>query len=89
MGPIPAPVAIRRRDLNKGAKDRKFAAGGLRIQIFLGGLAMMFFVQSPAAEMMISAVCMSGEGMVAKACHSKMGMRLELKCAVDVYGIEA
>jgi hypothetical protein len=32
-GPIPAPVAIRRRESNNGAKERKFLVAGLRSQM--------------------------------------------------------
>lgn len=48
---------------------------------------MMFLVQSPAAETMMSALNPSFDGTVAKACHSSTGERL--KRAVEVYGISA
>ena len=47
----------------------------------------MDFVQSPAADMMMSAVKWLEEGIVAKACHSFSGEML--KRDVDVYGISA
>ena len=72
IGPIPAPVATRRRELNRGARVRKLSIGGCRIQSSVGGEAMMDFVQSPACEMMILDA-VDEIGMVAKACHSVKG----------------
>lgn len=72
MGPMPAPVATRRSEVNSGAKARKLSVGGRRIQSLVGGDAMMDFVQSPACEMMILHA-VEEMGMVAKACHSVQG----------------
>jgi hypothetical protein len=86
-GPIPAPVPTRRRELKSGAKERKFLAAGLRSQRWVGGDAMIDFVQSPAWEMTMYAEELVGVeeamiGMVAKACHSRSGLRE--KRVVDV-----
>lgn len=84
-GPIPAPVATRSRELNSGAKERKFLAAGLRTQMWVGGDLIIAFVQSPAWEMTMYAKGLSEEGehgMVAKACHSRTG--LSEKRVVDV-----
>ena len=72
IGPIPAPVATRRRELKIGASVRKFCAGGWRIQRWGGGEARRSVVQSPAFEMSNLAVALL-TGMVANACHSVSG----------------
>lgn len=88
MGPIPAPVATRRRELKSGAKVRKLDVGGARSQRCDGGLARTLRVQSPAALTMILAVPVpSAAGIVANACHSASGQ--VLKRQVDVYRISA
>lgn len=98
MGPIPAPVATRRMELNSGAKVRKLCVGGWRIQRCVGGWETMERVQSPAAEMIMDAQSEAGDvvvedevlsvdwgglGIVAKACHSVSGLMLKRK--VDVW----
>lgn len=87
IGPMPAPVATSRTELKRGVKVRKLAVGGVRMYMCVGGCAMTSLVQSPAAEMMMSALKPSRDGTVAKACHSSSGERL--KRAVEVYGMLA
>lgn len=79
---MPAPVATRRREEKRGVRARKFWVGGLRIQRVGGGALMMVRVQSPAWETMMVAEVVSGEGVVAKACHSSRGERENLTVEV-------
>lgn len=81
QGPIPEPVATRTTFLKRGAMARTPQAGIPRFQMCVGILDIVSPVQSPAFEMTREKPFVPGFAMVAKACHSRRGLR-EMRTAV-------